>query len=92
MAKNHADAVAARSALLEVVGGAAPCPPELLGAMASVVVPNAPADLGERLFHQFRIEVPVIPFAGKTLVRVSAQRHVRPGDVPALVAALRALL
>lgn len=91
MALNHADAVAARATLLEALGQSAPCPPQLLGAMASVVVPGAPPDLGERLFHEFRIEVPVIPFAGKTLVRVALQRHVRPGDVPALAAALRRL-
>ena len=60
--------------------------------MASVVVPGAPPDLRERLFHEFRVEVPVFPFGGQTLVRVSCQRHVRPGDVPALVAALRKLV
>jgi isopenicillin-N epimerase len=89
MRQNHDDAVAAREALLQALGSETPCPPELLGAMASVIVPEAPKDLGERLFHQFRIEVPVIPFEGLTLVRVSLQRHVRPGDVPALVDALR---
>ena len=91
MALNRADTIAARSLLLEVLGGPPACPPELLGARASVVVPGAPADLGERLFHQFHIEVPVIPFEGQTLVRVSLQRHVRPGDVPALATALRTL-
>lgn len=91
MEQNHLDALAARAALLEVLGGDAPCPPELLGAMASVVVPNAPPDLGERLFHDFRIEVPVMSFGGQVLVRVSLQRHVRPGDVPALASALRKL-
>ncbi|HEY1088648.1 MAG TPA: aminotransferase class V-fold PLP-dependent enzyme, partial [Archangium sp.] len=89
--RNHDDAVAARATLLDALGTESPCPPSMLGAMASVVLPRAPADLGERLFHDFRIEVPVIPFAGKTLVRVSLQRHVRPGDVPALVEALRKL-
>jgi hypothetical protein len=33
----------------------------------------------------------VIPFAAKTLVRISMQRHVRSGDVPALATALRQL-
>lgn len=89
--RNHDDAVAARATLLDALGTESPCPPSMLGAMASVMLPRAPADLGERLFHDFRIEVPVIPFAGKTLVRVSLQRHVRPGDVPALVEALRKL-
>lgn len=92
MALNHADAVRMRAALLEAFPQPSPCPPELLGAMASVMIPRAPEDLGERLFHEFRIEVPVIPFGGLTLLRVSAQRHVRPPDVPALVAALRKLV
>lgn len=91
MEQNHADTVAAREVLLEALGGPSPCPRGLLGAMASVFVPRAPADLGERLFHDFRVEVPVIPWAGQSLVRVSLQRHVRPGDLPALVAALRKL-
>lgn len=92
MALNHAQAVAARATLLQAVAQPLPCPPELLGAMASIVVPGAPDDLYERLFSEFKIEVPVIPFAGKTLVRISMQRHVRPGDVPALAAALRKLV
>ena len=92
MAANHAGAVEARQALLEAFPQPLPCPPDLLGAMASVVVPNANADLGDRLFHEFHIEVPVIPFAGLTLVRVSSQRHVRGGDVGALVGALRKLV
>lgn len=91
MAKNHADVVAGRTALLEALDLESPCAPDLLGAMASIVVPHPPAGLADRLFHEFRIEVPVIPFAGKTLVRISAQRHVRPGDVPALIDALRKL-
>lgn len=85
MELNHRAAVEARAQLLEVVPQPLPCPPELLGAMASVEIPFDP---GDRLFQEFNIEVPVIRFAGKTLVRVSMQRHVRPGDVPALVSAL----
>ena len=92
MAANHEGAVQARQALLEAFPQALPCPPQLLGAMATVVVPNALTDLADRLFHEFRIEVPVIPFGGLTLVRVSSQRHVRAGDVEALVRALRKLV
>lgn len=91
MRRNHDDAVSGRAALLALLGSEIPCPPELLGAMASVIVPGAPADLGERLFHDFHVEVPVIPFGDLVLVRISAQRHVRPGDLPALVEALRKL-
>lgn len=88
-ALNHADALAGRALLLDALGTTAPCPPELLGAMAAVVVPRAPSGLQDTLFHEHRIEVPIIPFGGQTLVRISAQRHVRPGDVPALANALR---
>ena len=91
MALNQAEVIAARAVLLEQLEQPLPCPPELLGSMASVVVPNAPPNLGERLFKEFRIEVPVIPFGGQTLLRISMQRHVRRGDVPALAAALRAM-
>ncbi len=92
MVRNHADAMRGRELLLEAFPQPLPCPPSLLGAMASVVLPRAPEDLGDRLFHEFKIEVPVIPFGPLTLVRISAQRHVRPGDVPALVDALRKLV
>lgn len=85
MALNHAEVVAARGELLKALPQPVPCPPELLGAMASVFVRD---DLGDRLFEEFKIEVPLIPFAGKTLVRISMQRHVRPGDVTALATAL----
>ena len=88
MEANHRAAIEGRAQLLEVVPQPLPCPPELLGAMASVVVPFDP---GDRLFQEYRIEVPVIPFAAKTLVRISMQQHVRPGDVPALGSALRQL-
>ena len=88
MALNHADAVAARSTLLKALGQPAPCPPDLLGAMASLIVPGAGADLQDRLFFDFHIEVPVFPFGEQTLVRISMQRHVRPGDIRALAAAL----
>lgn len=89
MALNHTEVVAARATLLEVLKQPVPCAPELLGAMASLFVPNAAPDLGDRLLGEFKIEVPIIPFAGKTLLRVSMQRHVRPDDVGALASALR---
>ncbi len=87
MALNHAELVAARTTLLEAVPQPLPCPPELLGSMATIVLPQDP---GDRLFEDFRIEVPVMPFEGKTLLRISMQRHVRPGDLTALTNALRA--
>ncbi len=85
MALNHAELVAARATLLEAIPQPLPCPEALLGSMATIVLPFDP---GDRLFEQFHIEVPVMPFEGKTLLRLSMQRHVRPADLTALTTAL----
>ncbi|MBL8916424.1 MAG: aminotransferase class V-fold PLP-dependent enzyme [Archangium sp.] len=92
MKANHDGVVAARARLLDVLQTPAPCPTELLGAMASVIVPWPEAGLEKKLFETFHIEVPVIPRGPQqTLVRVSMQRHVREQDVEALAAAFRSM-
>jgi isopenicillin-N epimerase len=70
-------------------------PPVVEGAMASLVLPggaDAAADLQERLYRQHRIEVPIFPFGGRRLVRISMQRYNAPGDVQTLLDALLALI
>jgi len=70
-------------------------PPVVEGAMASLVLPgraDAAADLQERLYRQHRIEVPIIPFGGRRLVRISMQRYNAPGDVQTLLDALLPLI
>lgn len=57
-------------------------------AMVSVEVPLEGERLQDRLFFEHRIEVPVIPFAGKTLVRVSMQVHTTLDDVAKLARVL----
>lgn len=52
--------------------------------MVSVEVPLAADGLQDRLFFEHRVEVPIIPFAGKTLVRVSMQVHTTLDDVAKL--------
>lgn len=91
MRRNRDDALAARRRLLEAVGTAPLAPEAMLGAMAAVEVRGAPDDLADRLLFEHRVEVPVIPFEGKVLVRTSAQRHAGPADVEALARALRQL-
>lgn len=92
MKANHDGVVAARARLLEVLQTPVPCPPELLGAMASVIVPWPEAGLEKKLFEAFKIEVPVIPRGpSQTLVRISMQRHVREQDLEALVTAFRSM-
>lgn len=86
-AANHALAVEARRTLLAALGTPAPAPEDMLGAMASVVLPepatgpgalpgtNVMDPLQDRLFHEHGIEVPVFTFAGRRVLRVSAQRY-----------------
>jgi isopenicillin-N epimerase len=52
--------------------------------MVSVEIPGPPDGLQDRLFHEHHVEVPVIPFEGRTLVRVSMQVHTSLADVEKL--------
>ncbi len=57
-----------------------------------------PASLGpakqihDRLWDEFRIEVPVLSWEGQTLIRVSVQAYNSPEDMQRLLDALRAML
>jgi len=75
----------------------------MLGAMSAVPLPDGEGatlsplqidPLQEALFHQFKIEVPVMPWPSppKRLLRVSAQLYNTYGDYEKLSAALRQLL
>lgn len=88
MRRNRDDALAARRLLLETLGSEALAPESMLGAMAAVEVPHPPEGLQDLLFHRHRVEVPVIAFEGRTLVRTSAQRHTTLDDVAVLARAL----
>jgi hypothetical protein len=59
--------------------------------MASVIVPFEAEGLHDRLFDEFRLEIPVMRVGELTLVRVSMQQHVRERDVEALLQAFRSL-
>ena len=97
MAHNHASAVTAQQLLCRRLGIPAPCPPEMLGAMTSIPLPDgAPGGpplyldpLQKALFEQ-RIEVPIFPWPAppKRLLRVATPAYVSRGDVERLVAAL----
>ena len=50
------------------------------------------AALQRRLYDEYRVEVPIIEWNGRRLVRVSVQGCNSADDVGALVEALRALL
>ncbi|OGS56779.1 MAG: penicillin epimerase, partial [Elusimicrobia bacterium RIFOXYB2_FULL_62_6] len=72
MRRNHSLTVEARKILADALGIPAPCPEVMLGAMAALPLPadlaGPPAPpkgldpLQERLFSEFRIEVPIFPW------------------------------
>lgn len=102
MEHNHAAAIAARRALAATLGVEPPCPEEMIGSMAALILPGeaapltaeAPIDaLQEALYHRFAIEVPIFPFGSppRRILRVSTPVYIAPRDIEALSAALVAL-
>lgn len=101
MAQNHALAVAGRDLLLTKLGTPAPCPPEMIGSMASIPLPDAdPPQVGiisplqDALWYEFKIEVPIIPWpdASGRLLRISAQVYNSLAQYEYLAEALTGLL
>jgi isopenicillin-N epimerase len=105
MAANHALALAGRDTLIAMLGVAPSAPDAMLGSMAALPLPGVATDaeadaLGDALFHEDRIEVPLPrwPVRGArsaptadpraVLVRVSAQRYNEPADFERLRDAL----
>ncbi len=88
MRHNRDDALAAGALLAKALGVRLPAPAELIGSMVAVPLRGDQAGLERWLFDERRIQVPIISFGGRWWVRVSLQRHVRPGDVQALADAL----
>ena len=97
-AHNHATAVAAQKLLCDRLRVPPPCPEAMLGAMASVPLPDGPLGpppnyvdpLQQSLFESQRIEVPIFPWPAppKRLLRVATPAYVTLGDVEKLAAAL----
>jgi len=104
MADNRAKVLAARRMLCERLGVAPHCPDEMVGAMATVGLPDGyPAapppphyldPLQDRLLFEFKIEVPVIawPKAPQRHLRLSAQAYNTHTEYQRLGEALEALL
>jgi isopenicillin-N epimerase len=104
MADNHAKVLAARRLLCERLGVAPPCPEEMVGSMATVSLPDGyPTDppppyyldpLQDRLFHEWKIEVPIIawPKAPRRHLRLSAQLYNTHAEYQRLAEALEALI
>lgn len=88
MRRNRELACAARRVLCEALDVPLPCPDEIIGSLASIPIsdsatiepPKSPLyldELQERLFAEYQIEVPVVPWPAppKRLLRISAQAY-----------------
>ena len=73
------------------LGQIAPDSPAWWRQMASFPIDPALADDMDRLWDDYRIEVPVIEWNGHLLLRISIQAYNRPEHVDTLIDALRAL-
>jgi isopenicillin-N epimerase len=103
MRRNHTLLLRARDLLCETLRVDKPAPDEMLGAMASIPLPDgepvavSPLQidaLQDALFHRFHIEVPVMqwPSPPKRLLRISAQLYNTIADYEQLASALRQFL
>jgi isopenicillin-N epimerase len=100
MARNRALALAARELLRVAAGTPPPCPDQMIGSLASVILPDSQTmetgwrvrdPLQGRLFDGWGIEVPIMrwPGAPKRLLRISAQLYNSPEQYSHLAQALR---
>jgi isopenicillin-N epimerase len=102
--RNHALVLLARTIVAEALGVEPPCPPSMVGSLASLPLPYAASEpaapamasdaLQQELLDRFAIEVPIFPWPAPVdrLVRLSAQLHNEPAQYRRLGAALRELL
>ncbi|OJH40996.1 aminotransferase class V-fold PLP-dependent enzyme [Cystobacter ferrugineus] len=103
MASNRAKALAARSFLCQQLGVTPHCPEDMVGAMATVALPDGGMEvsvirgsepLQDKLLFNHGVEVPVVvwPRPPQRHVRVSAQLYNSPADYQRLADALKAEL
>ncbi|MEW6159130.1 MAG: aminotransferase class V-fold PLP-dependent enzyme, partial [Verrucomicrobiota bacterium] len=102
MRRNRALALQGREILCRALAIEPPCPDEMIGALASIPLPDAPPGdaptsplYGDPLQNVLRdehgLEVPIIPWptAPRRLVRISAQIYNQPEQYEILAKALR---
>ena len=85
--------VASRIADLTGLAPIAPQTEDWVGQLGAIPLPTVdPAQLKQRLWDQYRIEVPLTGYGDQMMVRVSVQGYVTDADLTRLVDALAALL
>jgi isopenicillin-N epimerase len=89
----HALAVAWRARLIDTIGGASTSPDATFAQLFTVELPDCdPVAVQDALYHDHRVEVPIIAWGGRQLVRVSVQGYNTADDLSRLVDGLRAVL
>ena len=99
---NQLQILRARRMIADTLGVELLCPEALIGSMAVIPLPEdfptlAPGQLippvQDRLFYEFAIEVPVVPWTGnfKQMVRISAQLYNTPDQYEYLAQALQTI-
>jgi isopenicillin-N epimerase len=94
-ARCHKLAVQTRQRINALTGLDAICPESTtwFSQMADIRLPDIDmADLGRRLFEDYRIEVPCLRWNNQALLRLSVQGYVSEEDLDALIGALERLL
>lgn len=95
-AHNHALCADMAQALAERWRVPLPAPASMRAAMAAIPAPGPVPETGAAALHaalrQRRIEVPCIPFAGRTWIRISAQIYNTPDQYERLGTAVEAIL
>ncbi len=83
LAHNRRLAQDARRVMATALGTRAPCPDEMVGSLAAVLLPDrspevpTPSELHDRLEQGHAIQVPIVPWAGRPsgFVRIAAQAY-----------------
>lgn len=95
---NHELVMQGRSILCRELGIEPPAPQDMIGSMATIILPDpaggTPLDW-ERMYREFRVQVPLMDWpreAPRPLVRISAHLHNHPDHYTRLAHALQALL
>ena len=94
-ARCHDLLLEARRQVAELTGLPQICPPsrEWFAQMAALPLPACdPLALKQRLYDEYRVEVPIVDWSGRQFVRVSIQGYNTREDVDTLTTALSALL